>query len=143
MLPLANGFEDPATHPQTQLVIVIDDEQAFCDVVSEIITSSGYRVKQAYHAEEALGLLTGERPDLILLDVMMPGTDGISLIQRLRSNPRYATVPIIVSSAKCSQEDQSVALEAGADDYLTKPFSAQKLIEVIRRYLPSTTVETV
>lgn len=119
----------------TQSILVIDDERSFCDVVSEILDSYGYRVFQAYSAAQAEELLQGIHPDLMILDIMMPDVDGLTLIRRLRSDPAFAEIPIIVSSAKFLAEDRAAAIEAGANAYLSKPFSARDLKSSIDRLL--------
>ncbi len=119
----------------TQSILVIDDERSFCDVVSEILDSYGYRVHQAYSAAQAEELLRSIHPDLMILDIMMPDVDGLTLIRRLRRDPAHTGTPIIVSSAKFLAEDRAAAMEAGANAYLSKPFSARDLKEAIDRLI--------
>ncbi|TFH32018.1 MAG: response regulator [Anaerolineales bacterium] len=112
-------------------IIVIDDERSFCDVVAEILRSFGHEVHTAYNVEEAIPILERTNPALIILDVMMPGIDGLTFIRHLRTRPRYAELPIIISSAKFMESDRAVALDAGATLYLSKPFSAGDLKQAI------------
>lgn len=113
--------------PSDQNILVIDDEKSFCEVVAEILLNDGYKVQKAFSASQALTILESFEPTLIILDIMMPDIDGLTMVRRLRSLPRFAHLPIIVSSAKFQEEDQRSAFEAGANQYLTKPFSAQDL----------------
>ncbi len=119
------------------IILVIDDEEAFCDVVCEILDSLGYNTRQAYDAHQAIALLQEITPDLILTDVMMPELDGLTFIRQLRSDPTWSEIPIIIVSAKATKEDREAAKEAGADGYLIKPFSSLELEELITRTLSS------
>ncbi len=127
-----------ATSPlQTTLgcVLVVDDEPAFCTVVGEILELSGYSTLKAYGVAQALEILRSATPDLILTDIMMPGSDGIGFIRRLRATPAWAHIPIIAISALTLPEDLREASENGADACMTKPFSAEDLRQAVRRYL--------
>jgi CheY-like chemotaxis protein len=108
-------------------VLIVDDEPAFCFAMAEILGLSGHHVQQAHSVSEALGILTGFKPDLILTDIMMPGSDGLAFIRHLRSRSAWQNIPTIAVSAKALLQDRDAAREAGADGYLTKPFSAQEL----------------
>ena len=110
-----------------QNILVIDDEKPFCEVVAEILLNDGHTVQKAFSASQALSILESFEPTLIILDIMMPDIDGLTMVRRLRALPRFAHLPIIVSSAKFQDEDRREALEAGANHFLTKPFSAQEL----------------
>ncbi|NIM93146.1 MAG: response regulator [Anaerolineales bacterium] len=126
------GFSE-SDHPS--LILVIDDEPSFCTVLSEILRSFGYHVQQAHSVDQALQVLEREPPDLILTDIMMPGTDGLTLIRQLRANPRWSSMPMIVVSAKSQPEDIAASEEAGADGCLIKPFSAGELREAVNAHL--------
>ena len=121
--------------PSQQNILVIDDEKPFCEVVAEILLNDGHMVQKAFSASQALTILEEFEPTLIILDIMMPDIDGLTMVRRLRSLPRFAHLPIIVSSAKFQAEDQQSALEAGANLFLTKPFSAQELRDSIHTTL--------
>ncbi len=118
-----------------QIIVVIDDEQSFCDVVGEILRSFGYQVYTAYNVEGAIPILEQHLPAALILDIMMPGIDGLTFIQHLRERPRYAELPIIISSAKYTTKDQEAPLSAGADFFLPKPFSAGDLRQAINTVL--------
>lgn len=123
------------------IIVVIDDEQSFCDVVAEILRSFGFEVHTAYSVEGAIPILEKDIPSAILLDIMMPGIDGLTFIQHLRTRPRFADLPIIISSAKYMAKDQSAALNAGADLFLPKPFSASDLRQAIETVLNKESVK--
>jgi two-component system phosphate regulon response regulator PhoB len=130
----APGFEK-LNSPNHRVVLVIDDEEAFCDVVCEILDSIGYHPMHAYNAAQAIRQLEVRTPDIILSDIMMPDVDGLTFIRHLRAEPRWAQIPIIVVSAKATLADQDAAADAGADGYLIKPFSSKDLEAVISRTL--------
>ncbi len=116
-------------------IMVVDDEPDFCAVVGELLRRANMEVHKAYSVEEALALLKEITPDLILADVMMPETDGLVLIRRLRSHPQWKRIPTIVVSARVRYSDRSAALRAGADAFLPKPFSIRELRAAIDTYL--------
>ena len=121
--------------PET--ILVIDDEQSFCEVVAEILLNDGYDVHKAFNAEQAERILEEVQPGLIILDIMMPDTDGLTLVRRLRASSQFADTPIIISSAKYLQEDKTAAMESGANSFLSKPFSASDLRGTIQELLAS------
>lgn len=120
-------------------ILVVDDERKYCDIVAKFLESQGYEVRTAYDVGDALFRLKAELPDLILLDVMMPEIDGITFLGRLRSNPEWARIPVVVVSAKSLPEDRSIAIGVGADHFLPKPFSAQQLRLIVGDILPAIT----
>jgi CheY-like chemotaxis protein len=127
--PAIEGQADPVT------VLVIDDEPAFCFAITEVLRISGYQVLEAHTVAQAREVLAGHVPDLILTDVMMPGVDGLTFLRSLRDDARLAAVPTVAISAKAMLADIDAAKEAGADGYLTKPFSARELKEVVQHHL--------
>ena len=112
-------------------ILVVDDEPAFCTVVCEILRVYGFVAHPANGAKQAMELLEGITPDLILADVMMPEIDGLTL----RSKSGWKAIPAIVISAKCDPDDFTAALDAGANGCLAKPFSASELREIVERIL--------
>jgi DNA-binding response OmpR family regulator len=126
----------PLLHTEThETILVIDDEQSFCEVVAEILINDGYEVHKAFSVAQAKEILERVQPQLIILDIMMPGTDGLTLVRQLRGSARFADTPIIVSSAKYLQEDRTAALESGANAFLSKPFSSVELRKSIESVL--------
>ena len=112
-------------------IAVIDDDVYISDMVTEVLTRAGYGVLRAYSGTEAMLLLERQRPDLILLDLMLPGLTGEELL------PKLAGIPVIVVSAKVDVQDKVSLLMAGAADYLTKPFDPQELLARIAVQLRS------
>src|ERR1700743_1487743 len=102
------------------------------EYLTNLLRSSGYRVDEVVDGGEALTAIRAEVPDLVISDVMMPGMDGLQLVAALRGEPRTAAVPVLLLSARAGQEASIEGLQAGADDYLVKPFSAAELLARVR-----------
>jgi two-component system alkaline phosphatase synthesis response regulator PhoP len=113
-------------------VLVVDDDKKTVELVKLYLTRDGYRVIIAYDGNEALRLAREKRPDLIVLDLMLPGIDGLEVCRTLRSE---SDVPIIMLTARVSDEDKLIGLDLGADDYVTKPFSPRELAARVRTIL--------
>ncbi|MFT9849436.1 response regulator YycF [Aneurinibacillus sp. REN35] len=113
-------------------VMVVDDERPIADILQFTLEKEGYYVVCAYDGDEAVALAEKEKPDLILLDIMLPGKDGIEVCRIIR---RTSNVPIIMLTAKDSELDKVLGLELGADDYVTKPFSSRELLARIKANL--------
>ncbi|HET8937153.1 MAG TPA: response regulator [Polyangiales bacterium] len=111
------------------LVLVVEDEPQMRKFIRASLTSHGYRVLEAERASEVVGLVTSHNPALILLDLGLPDGDGIDLTRQLRE---WSRVPIVVLSARGREDDKVTALDAGADDYLTKPFGVNELLARMR-----------
>jgi DNA-binding response OmpR family regulator len=116
-------------------ILVVDDEIYIVHILEFSLTMEGYNILTAFDGEEALRVIEQERPDLVVLDIMMPKLDGYEVCRRLRKEERFSGLPVILLSAKGRSIDREVGLQAGADDYITKPFSPRKLIEKIRELL--------
>ena len=116
-------------------VLVVDDEKRIREVVDYALKKDGFRVSEAADAEQALLLLEREMPDLIVLDVMLPGIDGLELCRKIRAR---AAVPVLFLSARGDEVDRIVGLELGGDDYLSKPFSPRELVARVRAVLRRT-----
>ncbi len=109
-------------------ILVVDDDPDSARLIILVLKRVGYQVRSAGDGEHALSIAEEEPPDLVLLDVMMPDMDGFEVTRRLRANPRTAAVPIMMFTAKAREEDMNEGLEAGADDYLTKPVRPADLL---------------
>ena len=118
-----------------EAILVVDDEETYCAIIQEILQSYGLVTRVANSAMEALTLLEESVPDLILLDVMMPEIDGLTFVRRMRSNPAWVDIPVIIASARALNEDQDTVEEAGANALLMKPFSTKELRAVLREFL--------
>ncbi|MDD6881829.1 MAG: response regulator transcription factor [Firmicutes bacterium] len=110
-------------------VLIIEDEKSICDFISKILSTNDYKVTSAPTGKEGLEVLTSSMPDLILLDLGLPDMDGIEII---RSTRKWSSIPIIVISARTQEKEKVLALDAGADDYITKPFGTEELLARIR-----------
>ena len=119
----------------TTTILVVEDEPAILELVSVNLRHAGFQVIRATSAEEAETIIRNELPDLLVLDWMLPGQSGVGLARKLRSDERSRELPIIMLTARVHEEDKIQGLEAGADDYVTKPFSPKELIARIRAVL--------
>jgi CheY-like chemotaxis protein len=120
------------------IILIVDDERPYVDLLGELLEKHGLEAHTAYDAGDALFRIRATKPDLILMDLKMPQIDGLSLIDRLRSNQEWHKIPIVVVSARTGREDQQAALEAGANKFLTKPFSSADLLEVLAEFVATT-----
>lgn len=109
-------------------ILVVEDERDIAALVGYHLMKEGYRVRTAGTGTEALEILLSDRPDLIVLDLMLPGLSGFDLLGELRGRPEIADTPVIVLTARRDEIDRIKGLELGADDYVTKPFSPQELV---------------
>jgi phosphate regulon transcriptional regulator PhoB len=118
-----------------QDVLVVEDEPDIRSLIVHHLERDGFRCRTAGNGVDALAAARSALPDLIVLDVMLPGLDGLEVCRRLRATPTTATVPIIMLTAKADEVDRVVGLELGADDYVAKPFSAKELVARVRAVL--------
>jgi len=116
-------------------ILIIEDEAAIRDMLKFTLSAAEYEVLEASNAEQGWSLLLEQKPDLILLDWMLPGISGVSLAQRIRQNDKTRSIPIIMLTAKGEEDDQVQGFEAGADDYVVKPFSPRALMARIKALL--------
>jgi two-component system alkaline phosphatase synthesis response regulator PhoP len=116
-------------------ILVVDDEVYIVHILEFSLRMEGYEVATALDGEQAIEKVAAEHPDLIVLDIMMPKLDGYDACRRLKGNPETHDIPIILLSAKGRNVDQKMGIDAGADDYITKPFSPRKLVEKINTML--------
>ena len=119
-------------------VLVVDDEPAIRDMITFALERAGMECRSASGAQEALVSINEQRPDLVLMDWMMPDVSGIELTRRLRKDPYTADIPIIMLTAKVTEDDKVAGLEAGTDDYIIKPFSPRELMARIRAVIRRT-----
>ncbi|HET9252728.1 MAG TPA: response regulator [Candidatus Eisenbacteria bacterium] len=116
-------------------VLVVDDEIYIVHILDFSLGMEGYEVITALDGEQALERMKSERPDLVVLDIMMPKLDGYEVCKAIKSNPATKQTPVILLSAKGRNVDQKLGFDVGADDYITKPFSPRKLVERINQLL--------
>ena len=119
----------------TTTILVVEDEPGILELVTINLRHAGFQVLRATSAEEAETIINNELPDLLVLDWMLPGQSGVGLARKLRAEERTRELPIIMLTARVHEEDKIQGLEAGADDYVTKPFSPKELIARIRAVL--------
>ncbi len=118
-------------------ILVVDDEEDIQKLLEYNLTKEGYRVDSVKSGEEALSKAPEMRPDIIILDLMLPGVDGLDVCKKLKADPKTARIPIVMLTAKGEDADIVAGLELGADDYITKPFSPRVLVARIRNVLRS------
>ena len=116
-------------------VLVVEDEPDIQALIVHHLTRDGFRCRTAADGPEALARLRAGVPDLVVLDLMLPGIDGLELTRRLRAEPAWARLPIIMLTAKSDEVDRIIGLELGADDYIAKPFSPKELLARVRAVL--------
>ncbi len=117
------------------LILIVDDEKPIADILKVNLTKNGYRVTEAYDGDEAVKKALSEDPDLVLLDVMLPGQDGFTVLKKIREK---SSVPVIMLTARDEEVDKILGLELGADDYITKPFSLRELMARVKANLRRT-----
>jgi len=125
----------PAQQP---CVLVVEDESAQREVLQYNLEAEGFRVAMAVNGDEALLMVKEERPDLIVLDWMLPNVSGIEICRRVKANPETRGIPIIMLSARSEESDRVRGLETGADDYVVKPYSVVELMARLRTQLRRT-----
>ena len=116
-------------------ILVVDDEPAICDMICTSLEMAGYQTRKAANGQIALQMIFNEQPDLAILDWMMPMMSGIELTTRIKRDPLTAEIPIILLTARSVEEDKIRGLEAGADDYVVKPFSPRELTARVKAVL--------
>jgi phosphate regulon transcriptional regulator PhoB len=126
----------------SETILIVDDEPDVVDLVAYNLKKAGFRTATAGDGTVALQKARDESPSLVVLDLMLPGTEGTSVCQQLKANPKTAHIPVIMLTAKAEEVDRIVGLELGADDYVTKPFSPRELVLRVKRILERTSGKT-
>lgn len=116
-------------------ILIVEDEESLLKLESILLSTRGYHVSGVKDGLAALVEIEKSRPDLVLLDIMMPGIDGFEVCRRIKENPDTAAIPVVMLTAKKSTADQNRGAEVGADAYVTKPFKSGRIIEVIEGLL--------
>ena len=117
-------------------VLVIEDEAPLRANLTRILTAENYRVVTAADGDEGIRRVLEEQPDLVICDILMPGTDGFGVLAALRSRPETATLPFIFLTASADKEDLARGLQRGANEYVTKPFKIADLLAAVKRLVP-------
>ncbi|MGB8575669.1 MAG: response regulator [Pseudolabrys sp.] len=121
----------------SQSVLIVDDEPYIVRSLEFLMTKAGYEVRVARDGEQALNEIAKARPDLVLLDAMMPKRDGFDVCQTIRANPDWAGIRVIMLTAKGRDIEREKGLAMGADDYITKPFSTREVVVQVEKILGS------
>ena len=117
------------------MIFIIEDERDILNLISFNLKKAGYETRGATSGEEGLRALLEEKPDLVILDLMLPGMDGFAVCRQMKANDRIKDIPVIMLTAKTEDSDIVTGLDAGADDYITKPFSPKVLVARVRNVL--------
>ena len=125
------------------MIFCIEDDQSIKDLMLYTLNASGFKAMGFLNGEEFFNALKTQTPRLIMLDIMLPGEDGISILKKLKANSATAHIPVIVASAKGTEYDKVIGLDLGADDYLVKPFGMMEMVSRIRALLRRTAPKSV
>jgi len=120
----------------TKRILVVEDTEDNRQIVRDLLTSVGYELIEAVDGLEGVAMAEREHPDLILMDIQLPGIDGYEVTRRIRAMPALATTPIIAVTSYALSGDEAKTREAGCDAYVAKPFSPRQLLAKIREFLP-------
>jgi len=119
-------------------ILIVEDEESLLKLQSLLLTSRGYEVQGVTDGKLALDRVASKKPDLVLLDIMLPEIDGFEVCRQIKSNDATKNIPIIMVSSKKGREDMARGEQAGADWYITKPFKSAMLVETVQRFLAGT-----
>ncbi|MDL2249077.1 response regulator transcription factor [Lachnospiraceae bacterium OttesenSCG-928-J05] len=117
------------------MIYCVEDDSNIRDLIVYTLETTGFRAKGFESGKEFLSTLAFETPELVLLDIMLPGDDGITLLKKLKSSPKTKDIPVIMITAKTTEYDKVIGLDSGADDYVTKPFGMMELISRVKAVL--------
>jgi two-component system cell cycle response regulator DivK len=126
----------------THVILVVEDNERNLKLLRDVLEYSGYDVRVARTGEDGVTLAVKEPPDLVLMDLQLPGIDGMEALRQLRDSPRTADVPVVAVTAQAMKQDRERALEAGFDGYVEKPISVRAFPEQVRRFLSGGEVGT-
>ncbi|MDZ7857210.1 MAG: hypothetical protein RL260_1414 [Pseudomonadota bacterium] len=115
-------------------ILLVDDSRTELHVLTDLLVRQGFRVRTAENGDEALRRIAEEKPDLILMDVVMPGQNGFQLTRTITRDPRYADVPVIMCTSKSQETDKVWGMRQGARDYVVKPVNPDELVQKIRAF---------
>ena len=118
-------------------ILIVEDNEKNMKLVRDVLQAKGYATIEAVTGEDGVRLATERKPDLILMDIQLPGIDGIEALRRLRANPETAKISAVAVTASVMQQDRKHIMEAGFDGYLGKPIGLKELLETVRRMLES------
>ena len=119
----------------THVILVVEDNEQNLKLLRDVLEYTGYDVRTARTAEDGIALAVSEPPDLVLMDLQLPGIDGMEALRRLRESPRTADIPVVAVTAQAMKQDRERALDAGFNGYLEKPISVRAFPDQVRRFL--------
>jgi two-component system alkaline phosphatase synthesis response regulator PhoP len=122
-------------------ILVVDDDRDIVRLVRSYLEKAGYEILTAYDGETALQIIRGEKPQLLILDLMLPDRDGWDVAKMVRTDPHVAAMPIIMLTARVEDNEKILGLEIGADDYITKPFNPREVVARVRALLRRTQIQ--
>ena len=120
----------------THVILVVEDNERNLKLLRDVLEYAGYEVRAAQTAEDGIALAVSKPPDLVLMDLQLPGIDGMEALRRLREDPRTAGIPVVAVTAQAMRQDRERALAAGFDGYVEKPISVRAFLDQVRRFLP-------
>ena len=126
----------------THVILVVEDNERNLKLLRDLLEYEGYDVRVARTGEDAVTLAVKDPPDLVLMDLQLPGIDGIEALRRLRESPRTADIPVVAVTAQAMKQDRERAMEAGFDGYVEKPISVRAFPGLVRRFLSDEEVGT-
>ncbi len=118
-----------------KIILVIDDERDLVDLLAMRLEIDGFTIMKAFNGKEALSKLKEKKPDIILLDIMMPEMNGYEVCQEIKNDSQYKNIPVIILTAKVRKEDQERGRQVGSDDFIAKPYEYSELIEKIQKFI--------
>jgi two-component system cell cycle response regulator DivK len=119
----------------TKSILIVEDQEDNRQILRDLLSSTDYEMVEAENGQEALDAVARKRPDLILMDIQLPVMDGYEATRRIKANPEWQSIPVIVVTSYALSGDAEKARAAGCDDYVTKPYSPRQLLAKIREYL--------
>jgi CheY-like chemotaxis protein len=126
----------------SHVILVVEDNERNLKLLRDVLEYAGYDVRVARTAEDGITLAVKEPPDLVLMDLQLPGMDGMEALRRLRENPRTAGIPVVAVTAQAMKHDRERVLDAGFDGYVEKPISVRVFPDQVRSFLPDEEVRT-
>lgn len=120
---------------QNKKILIVDDEPGVVEIVRVNLEWEGYDICEAFDGQEGWDIVRSEKPDLVILDIMMPKMSGLELLERIKADPHISDMPVIILTVRAKDEDVIQGLEQGAVKYLTKPFDPLNLVRVVRKIL--------
>ena len=126
----------------THVILVVEDNERNLKLLRDVLEYAGYDVRVARTAEDGISLAASEPPDLVLMDLQLPGIDGMEALRRLRESPRTADIPVVAVTAQAMKQDRERALDAGFNGYVEKPISVRAFPDQVRRFLSGGEVGT-